>query len=198
MNEKRVFDVVFALLGIVLLLPVFLIVMVLLKIDSKGSVVYKQVRVGLNLRNFELYKFRTMFTDSDRKGLLTVGDHDTRITRVGYWLRKYKIDELPQLFNILKGEMSFVGPRPEVLKYVLLYNPVQKRVLTVKPGITDWASIQFINENQLLENSDDPENYYINTIIPTKVSQNLKYIDNNNLWIDLKIISFTLKRIIVR
>jgi len=198
MNEKRVFDVVFALLGIVLLLPVFLIVMVLLKIDSKGSVVYKQVRVGLNLRNFELYKFRTMFTDSDRKGLLTVGDHDTRITRVGYWLRKYKIDELPQLFNILKGEMSFVGPRPEVLKYVLLYNSVQKRVLTVKPGITDWASIQFINENQLLEKSDDPENYYINTIIPTKVSQNLKYIDNNNLWIDLKIISFTLKRIIVR
>ena len=198
MNEKRVFDVVFALLGIVLLLPVFLIVMVLLKIDSKGSVIYKQVRVGLNLRNFELYKFRTMFTDSDRKGLLTVGDHDTRITRVGYWLRKYKIDELPQLFNILKGEMSFVGPRPEVLKYVLLYNSVQKRVLTVKPGITDWASIQFINENQLLENSDDPENYYINTIIPTKVSQNLKYIDNNNLWIDLKIISFTLKRIIVR
>ena len=198
MNEKRVFDVVFALLGIILLLPVFLIVMVLLKIDSKGSVIYKQVRVGLHLRNFELYKFRTMFTDSDRKGLLTVGDHDTRITRVGYWLRKYKIDELPQLFNILKGEMSFVGPRPEVLKYVLLYNSVQKRVLTVKPGITDWASIQFINENQLLENSDDPENYYINTIIPTKVSQNLKYIDNNNLWIDLKIISFTLKRIIVR
>jgi lipopolysaccharide/colanic/teichoic acid biosynthesis glycosyltransferase len=198
MNAKRIFDVAFSLLGIVFLFPVFLIVTIFLKLDSKGSIIYKQVRVGLNLNNFELYKFRTMYKDADKKGLLTVGDKDTRITRVGYWLRKYKIDELPQLFNILKGEMSFVGPRPEVLKYVELYTAVQKRVLTVKPGITDWASIHFIDENQLLESSDDPENYYINTIIPTKVSQNLKYIDHNNLWIDLKIISFTLRRIIIR
>ena len=139
-----------------------------------------------------------MCKDADKKGLLTVGNHDSRITRVGYWLRKYKIDELPQLFNILKGEMSFVGPRPEVLKYVQLYDAVQKRVLTVKPGITDWASIHFINENQLLESKEDPETYYINTIIPTKVSQNLKYIDHNNLWIDLKIISFTLRKILIR
>ncbi|MEJ5961951.1 sugar transferase [Pedobacter immunditicola] len=198
MNGKRIFDVVFSLLGIIFLLPVFLVVIVLLKLDSKGPIIYKQVRVGLNLNNFELYKFRTMCKDADKKGLLTVGNHDNRITRIGYWLRKYKIDELPQLFNILKGEMSFVGPRPEVLKYVQLYNAVQKRVLTVKPGITDWASIRFINENQLLENSDDPENYYINTIIPTKVSENLKYIDHNNLWIDLKIISSTLKSIIIK
>jgi len=198
MNKKRIFDLVFSLLGIIFLSPVFLFVIILLKLDSEGSIIYKQVRVGLNLKNFELYKFRTMYKDADKKGLLTVGDHDNRITRIGYWLRKYKIDELPQLFNILKGEMSFVGPRPEVLKYVELYDAVQKRVLTVKPGITDWASIRFINENQLLENSDDPENYYINTIIPTKVSENLKYIDHNNLWIDLKIISFTLKSIIIR
>ena len=198
MNGKRIFDVVFSLFGIIFLLPVFLVVIFLLKLDSKGSIIYKQVRVGLNLNNFELYKFRTMCKDADKKGLLTVGDHDNRITRFGYWLRKYKIDELPQLFNILKGEMSFVGPRPEVLKYVQLYDAVQKRVLTVKPGITDWASIRFINENQLLENADDPENYYINTIIPTKVSENLKYIDHNNLWIDLKIISTTLKSIIIR
>lgn len=198
MNAKRIFDVVFSLLGIIFLLPVFLIVVVILKLDSKGPIIYKQVRVGLNLNNFELFKFRTMYKDSDKKGLLTVGNHDHRITKIGYWLRKYKIDELPQLFNILNGEMSFVGPRPEVLKYVQLYNAVQKRVLTVKPGITDWASIRFINENQLLENSDDPENYYINTIIPTKVSENLKYIDHNNLWIDLKIISSTLKSIIIR
>jgi len=198
MNGKRTFDVVFSLLGILLLIPVFLIVIVLLKLDSNGSIIYKQVRVGLNLNNFELYKFRTMYKDADKKGLLTVGNHDYRITRIGYWLRKYKIDELPQLFNILKGEMSFVGPRPEVLKYVELYDAVQKRVLTVKPGITDWASIRFIDENQLLENSDDPENYYINTIIPSKVKENLKYIDHNNLWIDLKIISSTLKSIIIR
>lgn len=198
MNGKRIFDVVFSSLGIIFLAPLFLVVIILLKLDSEGSIIYKQVRVGLNLNNFELYKFRTMYKDADKKGLLTVGNHDNRITRIGYWLRKYKIDELPQLFNILKGEMSFVGPRPEVLKYVQLYDAVQKRVLTVKPGITDWASIRFINENQLLENADDPENYYINTIIPTKVSENLKYIDHNNLWIDLKIITSTLKSIIIR
>jgi lipopolysaccharide/colanic/teichoic acid biosynthesis glycosyltransferase len=198
MNEKRIFDIIFSLLGIIFLLPVFLITIILLKLDSEGPVIYKQIRVGLNLKRFELYKFRTMYKNADKNGLLTVGNHDCRITRIGYWLRKYKIDELPQLVNILKGEMSFVGPRPEVLKYVQLYDSAQKRVLTVKPGITDWASIQFINENQLLGSLEDPETYYINTIIPTKVSQNLKYIDHHNLWIDLKIISFTLKKIIIR
>ncbi|WP_432714748.1 sugar transferase [Pedobacter sp.] len=198
MNEKRTFDVLFSLLGIIFLLPLFLIITLLLKFDSNGPVIYKQIRVGLNLNNFELYKFRTMFIDSDKKGLLTVGNRDIRITRLGYWLRKYKIDELPQLFNILKGEMSFVGPRPEVLKYVQLYDSYQRRVLTVKPGITDWASIYFINENQLLENLEDPESYYINTIIPEKVNHNLHYIDHHNLWIDLKIISFTIKRILIR
>lgn len=198
MNAKRVFDVLFSIAGLLFLLPVFLLVIVLLKLDSKGSIFYKQIRVGLNQKNFELIKFRTMYANSDKAGLLTIGDHDSRITRVGCWLRKYKIDELPQLINILKGEMSFVGPRPEVLKYVMLYDAFQKRVLTVKPGITDWASIQYIDENQLLANADDPESFYINTIIPSKITQNLKYIEHHNLWVDLKIISYTLKSIISR
>lgn len=198
MNAKRVFDVLFSVAGLLFLLPVFLIVIVLLKVDSKGSIFYKQIRVGLNQKNFELIKFRTMYANSDKAGLLTIGDHDSRITRVGCWLRKYKIDELPQLINILKGEMSFVGPRPEVLKYVMLYDAFQKKVLTVKPGITDWASIQYIDENQLLANADDPESFYINTIIPSKITQNLKYIEHHNLWVDLKIISYTLKSIISR
>jgi len=198
MHEKRMFDVVFSLLGLIFLLPIFLIVFILLKLDSKGPIIYKQIRVGLNLNNFELFKFRTMYIGSDLKGLLTVGNNDSRITRVGYWLRRYKIDELPQLINILKGEMSFVGPRPEVLKYVKLYDSVQQRILSIKPGITDWASIYFINENQLLETSDDPEDYYIKIIIPKKVNQNLKYLEHHNLWIDLKIIFITIKRIIIR
>lgn len=196
MTAKRLFDIVFSLGGIVFLSPVFVAVVILLKLDSKGSIFYKQLRVGLNQKNFKLIKFRTMYTDSDRASLLTIGDHDSRITRVGYWLRKYKIDELPQLMNILKGEMSFVGPRPEVLKYVELYDASQMKVLSVKPGITDWASIQYIDENKLLAAAEDPESFYINTIIPSKISQNLKYIDHHNLWVDLKIISYTLKSII--
>ncbi|WP_432709915.1 sugar transferase [Pedobacter sp.] len=198
MDAKRMFDIVFAVTGLLFLLPFFFVVIILLKCDSKGSVFYKQIRVGLNHKNFELIKFRTMYKNSEIGGLLTVGDHDTRITRFGSWLRKYKVDELPQLINILRGDMSLVGPRPEVLKYVLLYDAFQKKVLTVKPGITDWASIQYIDENQLLANADDPEKFYINTIIPSKITQNLKYIDNHNLWVDLKIISYTIKRIIFR
>lgn len=198
MNAKRVFDVFFSVAGLLFLSPVFVIVIILLKLDSKGSVFYKQLRVGLNQKNFELIKFRTMYVNSDKVGLLTIGDHDSRITRVGCWLRKYKVDELPQLINILKGEMSFVGPRPEVLKYVMLYDAFQKKVLTVKPGITDWASIQYIDESELLANADDPESFYINTIIPSKITENLKYIDHHNLWVDLKIISYTLKSIISR
>jgi lipopolysaccharide/colanic/teichoic acid biosynthesis glycosyltransferase len=198
MNQKRVFDLTFSVIGIILCLPILLIVIFLLKLDSNGPIIYKQKRVGVHLKTFFLMKFRTMYTGSDKKGLLTVGNRDKRVTKIGYWLRKYKIDELPQLFNILIGDMSFVGPRPEVEKYVKLYDSSQKRVLTVKPGITDWASIQFIDENQLLEKAEDPEQYYIDTIIPTKVNQNLKYIDHHNLWIDLKIISITLKSIFLK
>ncbi len=198
MYVKRAFDFLFSLIGIVILLPVFLVVSLLIVLDSKGAVFYKQIRVGRNKIEFKLLKFRTMFCNADKLGLLTVGNHDARVTRVGYWLRKYKIDELPQLFNVLKGDMSFVGPRPEVNKYVQLYNAQQQRVLTVKPGITDWASIAFSDENELLAKAEDPENYYIKEIIPSKIIQNLRYINKHDLWIDLTIIFLTLKKIILR
>jgi lipopolysaccharide/colanic/teichoic acid biosynthesis glycosyltransferase len=198
MLVKRLFDIGLSLTAIVMMSPVFFFVAILLKFDSKGAVFYRQVRVGLNEKKFKLVKFRTMHVDSDRKGLLTVGDRDARITPLGYWLRKYKIDELPQLINVLGGDMSFVGPRPEVSRYVELYDNLQRRVLTMKPGITDWASIEFIDENRLLASADDPETFYIQTIIPQKITQNLKYIDHHNIWIDLKIISQTLRGIILK
>lgn len=135
---------------------------------------------------------------SDHGSLLTIGDHDDRITKIGYWLRKYKIDELPQLFNVLKGDMSFVGPRPEVSKYVELYDLMQQRILSVKPGLTDWASIQYIDENQLLAAAENPEIYYIKNIIPRKITENLRYIDNHTLWTDIKIILLTIKAIVYR
>jgi lipopolysaccharide/colanic/teichoic acid biosynthesis glycosyltransferase len=193
MNAKRIFDLLLAIMGILILSPVFLSIAVILKLGSRGPVYYKQLRVGMNGKGFILYKFRTMYLDSDRSGLLTVGDHDCRITKAGYLLRKYKLDELPQLLNILIGDMSFVGPRPEVQKYVDLYNDNQRRVLDVKPGITDWASINYVHESELLAAADDPEMFYINTIIPTKIEQNLKYIDHHSLWIDLRIISNTIR-----
>lgn len=198
MYVKRGFDIVVALIGILFLLIPFLIVSILIIADSKGGVFYIQTRVGRNKIDFELLKFRTMYTNSDKAGLLTVGDHDKRITRLGYWLRKYKFDELPQLINVLKGDMSFVGPRPEVNKYVALYDAQQQMVLSVKPGITDWASIAFSEENELLAKSDDPENFYINEIIPSKIIQNLKYIKKHDLWVDLTIIFLTLKKIMIR
>lgn len=198
MDMKRLFDIFFSLAGLLFLMPVFFVVAILLKRESKGPVFYKQTRVGLNQRCFQLIKFRTMCPDADKMGLLTIGDHDARITRFGCWLRKHKVDELPQLLNILKGEMSFVGPRPEVPKYVEMYDVSQRRVLTVKPGITDWASIKYIDESSLLATADDPESFYIHKVIPSKISQNLKYIDHHNLWIDCKIISQTLKSILLK
>jgi lipopolysaccharide/colanic/teichoic acid biosynthesis glycosyltransferase len=196
MFAKRIFDVFFSLWGIIFILPLLLFISVIIQLDSKGGVIYKQVRVGRNKAVFNLLKFRTMRIGSDKDSLLTIGDHDVRITRFGHFLRKYKLDELPQLINILKGDMSFVGPRPEVSKYVALYNHVQMRILTVKPGLTDWASIDYIDESKLLAQSKNPEAFYIEHIIPLKVAQNLRYIDNNNLWIDIKIILLTLKSIL--
>ncbi|NQX37793.1 Sugar transferase involved in LPS biosynthesis (colanic, teichoic acid) [Pedobacter steynii] len=198
MDAKRLFDIFFSLMGIFFLLPVFLLVSVLLKREHKGPVFYRQTRVGLNQKCFQLIKFRTMCPDADKMGLLTIGDHDARITKVGCWLRKHKVDELPQLLNILKGEMSFVGPRPEVPKYVEMYDSSQQRVLSVKPGITDWASIRYIDESSLLATAEDPESFYIHNVIPSKISQNLEYIDHHNLWIDFKIISYTLKSILLK
>lgn len=185
---KRIFDVLFSLIGIIVLLPVYIIISLLVMTDSKGGILYKQERTGKGDKIFKVFKFRTMRPDSFSKGALTVGSRDPRITNVGYYLRKYKLDELPQLFNVFFGDMSFVGPRPEVKKYTDLYNEAQKKVLTVRPGITDYASIKFRNENDLLSVSDNPEQLYIDEIMPEKLDLNLKYINDNSLFKDIKII----------
>jgi lipopolysaccharide/colanic/teichoic acid biosynthesis glycosyltransferase len=174
----RIFDLVFSFLGIILLSPLFLIISIFILIDSKGGVFYKQIRVGKDNIDFTLLKFRTMVSDSDKKGLLTIGAKDNRITKIGFFLRKYKLDELPQLINVLKGEMSFVGPRPEVRKYVNLYSDYQIKVLSVRPGITDISSIKFFNENEILAKSDNPEKTYIDEIMPYKIELNFEYINN--------------------
>lgn len=192
---KKLFDFAFSIAGLVILSPLFLVISVWIKLDSKGSVFYKQVRVGKNNSDFKLYKFRTMRTDSDKSGLLTVGGRDPRITGAGYFLRKFKLDELPQLFNIAAGEMSFVGPRPEVRKYVDLYNDEQRKVLSVLPGITDVASIKYRNENELLEKAEDPESYYIGSIMPDKLKLNLDYIEHRSFTNDIKVILKTLTAI---
>lgn len=193
---KRVLDFLCSLVVLVLLLPVWLVVALLIVLESRGGVFYVQKRVGKDNRDFNLYKFRTMRPDSDSKGLLTVGARDSRITRVGYFLRKYKIDEFPQLLNILKGDMSIVGPRPEVRKYVDLYTPEQMRVLSVRPGLTDYASIRYVNENEVLAASDDPERTYIEEVMPAKLALNLQYIDNQSLKEDLKLIFKTFTAIL--
>lgn len=193
---KRIFDLFFSGIGLIIISPIFMLLSLLIALDSQGGIFYKQVRIGKNMRPFKLFKFRTMYANSDKKGLLTVGDNDNRITRVGYYLRKYKLDELPQLINVLIGDMSFVGPRPEVEKYVKLYNNEQQKVLSVKPGITDWASIRYVNESELLARSSEPEKTYINEIMPAKLAINLEYVKQNNLLIDIKIILYTFKAIL--
>lgn len=193
---KRAFDFLFSVIGLVAITPVMLLLALIITIDSKGGVFYKQVRIGKNKKPFKLYKFRSMSTDADKKGLLTVGNKDSRITKIGYYLRKYKLDELPQLINVLFGNMSFVGPRPEVEKYVKLYNQEQLMVFNVKPGITDWASIKYVNENEILAKSSQPEKTYIEEIMPAKLKLNLEYVKHNNVFVDIKIILLTIKAII--
>jgi len=188
---KRLFDILFSLLVLTIGLPFALIIALLIVLDSKGSVLYRQSRVGRNNVDFQLYKFRTMCTGADKGSLITVGGDDARITKVGRFLRKYKIDEFPQFLNILKGEMSIVGPRPEVRKYVDMYTPEQMRVLSVRPGLTDYASIRYVNENELLATSLDPEKTYIEEIMPDKLKLNLKYIDEQSVGTDLKIMMQT-------
>lgn len=190
---KRSFDIFFSFFGLILLSPLLLIIAVLIKSDSKGPVIYRQTRVGKNGMDFEMLKFRSMRPGSESKGLLTVGGKDSRITKTGYFIRKYKLDELPQLINVLKGDMSIVGPRPEVRKYVLLYEENQKKVLNVKPGITDTASIRYKNENELLESSDNPEEFYIKEIMPNKIKMNLDYLNDRSFFKDIKVILNTLK-----
>ncbi|MBX3165533.1 MAG: sugar transferase [Bacteroidetes bacterium] len=193
---KRLFDIICSLTGVIILLPFFIIISLLILFTSKGGIFYLQKRVGQNNQDFTIYKFRTMRTSSDKKGLLTVGGRDSRITGVGYFLRKYKLDELPQLFNVLFGSMSLVGPRPEVRKYVDLYNEEQRKILLVKPGITDYASLEYFSENELLGKSSNPEETYINEIMPAKLELNKRYISEAGLITDLKIIGRTLSRIL--
>lgn len=185
---KRLFDISASFFGLLLLSPLFFGVALCVGLTSRGGVFYVQTRVGRYGRDFKLYKFRSMRTGSDAKGLLTVGGKDGRITPVGYFIRKYKIDELPQLFNVLKGDMSLVGPRPEVRKYVALYNSEQMRVLSARPGITDPASIKYRNENDLLAQADDPERFYVEKIMPDKLKINLEYMDNRTFFKDLSVI----------
>lgn len=195
MRMIRFFDILFSSLGLIILSPLFLILAVWIKLDSKGPIFYKQLRVGKNDRDFYLLKFRTMVVDADKNGLITVGERDPRVTRAGYFFRKYKLDELPQLVNVLQGNMSLVGPRPEVRKYVEMYTPEQRKVLSVKPGLTDYASILYIDENKVLATSDDPERTYIDIIIPEKIRYNMKYIENRSVKEYFKIIFLTISRI---
>lgn len=195
---KRVFDVMASGLGLLLLSPLFLIIAIWVKADSPGPVFYRQTRVGRGNRDFRLFKFRSMRVGSDKKGLITVGGHDPRVTRSGYYIRKYKLDELPQLINVFKGDMSLVGPRPEVRKYVDLYTPEQLHVLDVRPGITDLASIRYRNENELLAQACDPEQYYREVVMQDKLRINLEYISDRSFFKDIKIIFLTFWAIVKR
>ncbi len=191
----RFFDIVFSFIGLVILLPFFIFISLLVIITSKGPAFFLQSRVGFKGADFKLIKFRTMNLDSDKKGLLTVGGRDARITNVGYFLRKYKLDELPQLINVLFGSMSLVGPRPEVRKYVELYTEDQKKVLDVKPGITDFASLDYFNENELLAKSSNPEETYINEVMPAKLELNKRFIENRSNSVYFSIIFRTMGKI---
>lgn len=185
-----------ALTGLALLSPLLLALAIWVAADSRGGIFYRQQRIGKGGKPFWLYKFRTMRPLSDKGSLLTVGARDNRITRAGYWLRRYKLDELPQLWNVVLGDMSLVGPRPEVEKYVALYDQRQCRVLEVRPGLTDYASLAYFDENALLEKSADPEQTYIREIMPAKLELNLRYIGEMSVWTDLKLLIGTLRRII--
>lgn len=193
---KRGFDFIFALLGLVILFPLLLIIAIIIKLDSKGPVLFIQERVGQHNIEFNIYKFRTMYVKSQKKGLLTIGDNDSRVTKIGYFLRKYKIDEFPQLINIIKGDMSFVGPRPELRYYVDFYKPKDLVIFKIKPGITGLASLAYRNEVELLKKAKDPEKYFIETIIPDKLRYNKMYLKKRNFLFDLKLIFITLFKVI--
>lgn len=195
---KRLFDIMASGLGLIVLSPLFAVLAVWIKADSKGPVFYRQTRVGRNNRDFRLYKFRSMRPDSDKLGLITVGGHDPRVTRSGYYIRKYKLDEFPQLINVFIGNMSLVGPRPEVRKYVDMYTPEQMRVLTVRPGITSLASIRYRNENDILAAAEDPNRCYVEQVMPDKLAIDLEYVDRATLWNDIRLIFSTFREIIVK
>lgn len=192
----RLCDIVFSFFGLLFLSPLFLIVALWIVIDDPGPVFYRQQRVGRHNRDFGLLKFRSMRVGADRMSLITIGDRDPRVTRAGYYIRKFKLDELPQLWNVLIGDMSLVGPRPEVRRYVDLYTEKQRQVLSVRPGITDYASIEYIDENKLLAQAADPDKTYIEEIMPAKIELNRRYINNPTLGQYFKIIFLTIAKII--
>jgi lipopolysaccharide/colanic/teichoic acid biosynthesis glycosyltransferase len=192
---KRLFDILFSIVMLLLLSPLLLSMVVIVALDSPGGVFFGQIRVGKSGRHFRLWKFRTMKVNAESSGQLTVGSRDNRITRAGFYLRKYKIDELPQLWNVLTGDMSIVGPRPEVPRYVAMYNEEQKQVLSILPGITDYASLLYFTENDLLAASSNPEETYIREIMPAKLELNLKYIREMSFLGDMKIVLLTARRI---
>ena len=193
---KRAFDLLFSLFMLTLFFPIGLIISVLILFGSPGGIFYRQDRIGRNGVPFKLYKFRSMRVNAEASGKLTVGMKDPRITSVGVFIRKYKLDEFPQFINVLQGDMSIVGPRPEVHEFVALYSDTQKKVLEVKPGITDYASIEYFNENELLASSDNPKKTYVEKIMPDKLELNQKYLANPTLAHDLKIIFMTIRRVL--
>lgn len=193
---KRLFDTVVSLLILACFLPFGLLLSIAILLESRGGIFYRQERIGKNGKPFRLWKFRTMRKNADKSGKLTVGMRDPRITRVGYFIRKYKLDEFPQFINVLTGDMSIVGPRPEVREYVDLYTPAQRHVLDVKPGITDYASLEYFKENELLGQADDPRKVYIEEIMPAKIELNRKYIANPSIGQDLRIMWLTFLKIL--
>lgn len=192
----RFCDILFSFIGLLLLSPLFIIVALWIVIDNPGPVFYRQQRVGKDGKDFGLLKFRSMRVGADKMSLITIGDRDPRVTRAGYYIRKYKLDELPQLWNVLIGDMSLVGPRPEVRRYVDLYTEEQRKVLSVQPGITDYASIEYIDENRLLAQSTDPDKTYVEEIMPAKIALNMRYIEHQTLGEYFKIIFLTLFKIV--
>ncbi len=195
---KRIFDIVFSLFGLIILIPIFILVSVFIILESRGGVFYRQLRIGQYQKGFRLLKFRTMHQRTAQGLSITIGNNDARITKIGKVLRKYKLDELPQLWNVLLGEMSFVGPRPEVPRYVEMYNAEQLEVLSVKPGITDYASIKYRNENELLAKAEYPEQFYIDEVMPAKLRLNMFYVKNQSFLLDIKLIVKTLVFIFVK
>ena len=193
---KRLFDIVASGCGLIVLSPLFLILAVWIKLDSKGPVFYRQVRVGRGNKDFRIYKFRSMCIGADKGSLVTIGGWDPRVTRSGYFIRKYKFDELPQLINVFVGDMSLVGPRPEVRHYVNYWTTEQMHVLDVRPGINDTASIKFRNENELMEKAENTADYYIRVIMQETIKLYLEYVKHSSFWYDIKLIFQTFKVIL--
>jgi lipopolysaccharide/colanic/teichoic acid biosynthesis glycosyltransferase len=195
---KRAFDFLSSLIGLILVSPVLLTIAILIKKEDRGPVFYRGIRVGRFGKTFRIFKFRTMVVNAEKLGGPSTANDDPRITKVGNFIRRFKLDELPQLINVLKGEMSIVGPRPEVQMYVNMFTEEEKAILSVRPGITDWASIWNPDEGAILAGSPDPEKTYMEEIRPEKIRLQLKYVEEKSLWADLKIILGTLKAVIIK